>query len=169
MKNNSSITSFSIFSNLKRVIDEVGEDRFYALLAHHEPDKFYKTFEVSFFYKKIRLCARCTGIYSGIIFTILYFLLSLHISHSIALIIIYVFPIPAILDWGIEKYNLWKGNNTTRLVSGFLLGICYVFLWTKFIRNPFDIEVWVIAIVYVIIAYFVLRYSKGCLRRILKM
>lgn len=160
MKNSNSKTSFSIFSNLKRVIDEVGEDRVYALLAHHEPDKFYKTVEVRFFNKKIRLCARCTGIYFGIISTIIYLLLLLPISQSLSRVIIYFFPIPAMLDWGLEKYNLWKGNNATRIVSGFLLGICYVFLWTKFIQNPFDIKVWLIAIVYVIIAYFVLKYSS---------
>ncbi len=156
MKDNNSITSFSIFSNLKRVIDEVGEDRFYALIAHHEPDQFYKTIKISFFNKNLRLCTRCTGIYFGIISTLLYLLLSLTIPHIVELVIIYAFPIPAIFDWGLEKYNLWKGNNATRFVSGFMLGICYIFIWTKFIQNPLDIVVWSVAIVYVIIVCFVL-------------
>jgi hypothetical protein len=74
--------------------------------------------------------------------------------------IIYAFPIPAMFDWGLGKYGTYKGNNATRFVSGFMLGICYVFLWTKFIKNPFDIEVWLTAFFYVIIAYFVLRCSS---------
>ncbi|HWR26299.1 MAG TPA: DUF2085 domain-containing protein, partial [candidate division Zixibacteria bacterium] len=96
----------------------------------------------------------------GIITTILYLLFSLTTPEILMSGIIYAFPIPAMLDWGLEKYDVYKGNNVTRFVSGFMLGICYVFLWTKFIQNPFDIEVWSIAIVYVIIAYFVLRYSS---------
>lgn len=160
MKSNNSITSFSIFSNLRRVIDEVGEDRVLALIAHHEPEQFYKTIKFSLFNKNIRLCTRCTGIYIGIITTILYLLFSLSTLEILMSGIIYTFPIPAMLDWGLEKYGIYKGNNATRFVSGFMLGICYVFLWTKFIQNPFDIEVWLIAIVYVIIAYFVLKYSS---------
>lgn len=160
MKSNNSITSFSLFSNLKRVIDEVGEDRVLALIAHHEPEQFYKTIKFSLFNKNIRLCTRCTGIYLGIITTILYLLFSLSTPEILMPGIIYTFPIPAMLDWGLEKYGIYKGNNATRFVSGFMLGICYVFLWTKFIQNPFDIEVWLIAIVYVIIAYFVLKYSS---------
>lgn len=161
MKNNNSRKSFSIFSNLKRVIDEVGEDRFYALIAHHEPDQFYKTIEISFFNKNIRLCTRCTGIYFGIILTLLYFLLSFTIPNIIELIVIYAFPIPAILDWSLEKYNLWKGNNATRFVSGFILGICYVFIWLRFIQNPLDTIVWTVAIVYsTLVALILYMHNK---------
>ncbi len=160
MKSDNSRTSFSVFSNLKRVIDEVGEERVLALIAHHEPNQFYKTIKFSIFNKNIRFCTRCTGIYSGIIISVLYLFFSLTTPEIFAFGIMFAFPIPAMLDWGLEKYSIWKGNNATRFVSGFMLGICYVFLWTKFMQNPFDIEVWSIAIVYVIIAYFVLKYSS---------
>jgi len=160
MKSNNPRKSFSILSNLKRVINEVGEERVLALIAHHEPDQFYKTIKVSFFSKNIRLCTRCTGIYFGIIITVLYLLFSSANLEIFLVGIMYAFPIPAILDWGLEKYSAWKGNNATRFFSGFMLGICYVFLWTKFIQNPFDIELWSIAIFYVVIAYFVLQYSS---------
>jgi len=160
MKSNNSRTSFSIFSNLKRVIDEVGEERVLALIAHHEPDQFYKTIKFSIFNKNIRFCTRCIGIYFGIIISVLYLFFSLTTPEIFVFGIMFAFPIPAMLDWGLEKYSIWKGNNATRFVSGFMLGICYVFLWTKFIQNPFDIEVWSIAIVYVIIAYFILKYSS---------
>jgi uncharacterized membrane protein len=162
---NNSRKSFSILSNLKRVIDEVGEERVLALIAHHEPEQFYKTIKVSFFNKHIRVCTRCTGIYSGIITTILYLLYSVSTPEILISGIIYTFPIPAMLDWGLGKYGIYKGNNATRFASGFMLGICYVFLWTKFIQNPFNIEIWMTAIVYVIIAYFILKYSsrRACL------
>lgn len=158
--NNNSRTSFSILSNLKKVIDEVGEDRVLALIAHHEPEQFYKTIKISLFNKNIRLCTRCTGIYSGIIATILYLFYSVSTPEILMSGIIYAFPIPAMLDWGLGKYGIYKGNNVTRFVSGFMLGICYVFLWTKFIQNQFDIEIWLTAIFYVIIAYFVIKYSS---------
>lgn len=160
MKTNNPRKSFPIFSDIKKVIDEVGEDRVYALIAHHEPDQFYKTIEFHVFKKHIRLCTRCTGIYFGIITTLLSFLLSITIPHILQLVIIFTFPIPAIIDWGLDKYSLWGGNNTTRFVSGFMLGICYIFLWVRFIQNPLDTVVLSVAIVYATIVGFILYTHK---------
>lgn len=160
MKMNNQRKSLPIFSELKKVIDEVGEDRVYALIAHHEPDQFHKTIRFRAFNKSIRLCTRCTGIYFGIIATVLFFLLKLNIPHIFQLIIIFTFPIPAVIDWGLDKYNLWGGNNATRFVSGFMLGICYIFLWARFIQNPLDIVVWSVAIVYATVVGFVLFTHK---------
>lgn len=142
------------------MIDEVGEDRVLALIAHHEPEKFYKTIEFRIFNKSIRLCTRCTGIYLGIIATILLFLFAVNIPHIFQLLIIFAFPVPAMIDWGLDKYNLWKGSNTTRFVSGFMLGICYIFLWARFIQDPLDITVWSVAVVYSAIAGVILYTSK---------
>ncbi len=160
MRDNNTKRSIPIFSDLKRVIDEVGKDRFLALIAHHEPAQFHKTFRFRIFNSYIRLCTRCTGIYLGITATILLFLLAVNIPHFLQLIIIFAFPIPAIIDWGLDKYNLWKGSNTTRFVSGFMLGICYIFLWARFIQNPLDIMVWSIAVVYSAIAGVILYTHK---------
>ncbi len=149
-------TSIPIISHLKKVIDDVGEDRVYALIAHHEPDQFHKTIGFHVSNKDIRLCARCTGVYFGIITTLLSFLLSITTPHIFQLVIIFTFPIPAIIDWGLDKYSLWGGSNTTRFVSGLMLGICYIFLWVRFIQNPLDIVVWSVAIVYVTIVGLIL-------------
>jgi hypothetical protein len=67
-----------------------------------------------------------------------------------------IFPIPALLNWGLDKYNLWKGSNATRFISGFMLGVCYIFLWGRFIQNPLDIVVWSIAAVYSAIAGYII-------------
>ncbi len=131
-----------------------------ALIAHHEPAQFHKTLRFRIFNTNIRLCTRCTGIYLGIIATILLFLLAVNIPHILQLLIIFAFPIPAIVDWGLDKYNLWKGSNTTRFVSGFMLGICYIFLWARFIKNPLDIMVWSVAVVYSVIAGVILFCRK---------
>lgn len=160
MKANDIKPCFPIFSGLKRVIDEVGEDRVYALIAHHEPEKFYKTLEFKIFNKSIRLCTRCTGIYLGIISTILLFLFAVNIPHSFQLVIIFAFPIPAMIDWGLDKYNLWKGSNATRFLSGLMLGVCYIFLWARLIQNPLDIIVWSVAVVYSAIAGVILYMHK---------
>lgn len=142
------------------MIDEVGEDRFFALIAHHEPAQYHKTLRFQIFNTYIRLCTRCTGIYLGIIATILLFMLAVKIPNTFQLLIIFAFPIPAMIDWGLDKYNLWKGSNTTRFVSGFMLGICYIFLWARFIQNPLDIMVWSIAVVYSAIAGVILYTQK---------
>ena len=160
MRDNNTKRSIPVFSDFKRVIDEVGEDRFFALIAHHEPAQFHKTLRFRIFNTYIRLCTRCTGIYLGIITTILLFLLAVNIPHILQLLIIFAFPIPAIIDWGLDKYNLWKGSNTTRFVSGFMLGICYIFLWARFIQNPLDIMVWSIAVIYSAIAGVILYTHK---------
>jgi uncharacterized membrane protein len=161
MKNNDLSPPISIFYRLKRVIDEVGEERFFALIAHHEPDQFHKTLLFRIFNTNIRLCTRCTGIYLGIILTILMFLSAVNIPHVFQLLILFAFPIPAMVDWGLDKYNLWKGSNMTRFVSGFMLGICYIFLWARFIQNPLDIMVWWIAVVYSAIACVIFHTKKN--------
>jgi len=160
MNDNDTEKSIPIFSHLKRVIDEVGEDRVIALIAHHEPDQFYKTIEFKIFNKSIRLCTRCTGIYLGIIATILLFLSAINIPYIFQFVIIFAFPVPAMLDWGLDKYDLWKGSNTTRFISGFMLGVCYIFLWARFIQNPLDIVVWSVAAVYSAIVGIILYTVK---------
>lgn len=160
MRDSNTKRSTHIFSDLKRVFDEVGKDRVFALIAHHEAANFHKTILFRVFNTNIRLCTRCTGIYLGIIATILLLLFAINIPHILQLIIIFAFPIPAMIDWGLDKYNLWKGSSTTRFVSGFMLGICYIFLWARFIKNPLDIMVWLSAVVYSTIAGFILYTKK---------
>ena len=160
MRDNNIKRSIPIFSDLKRVIDEVGKEKFFALIAHHEPAQYHKTLRFRIFNTYIRLCARCTGIYLGIIATILLSVSAINIPHVFQLLIIFAFPVPAMIDWGLDKYNLWKGSNTTRFVSGFMLGICYIFLWARFIQNPLDPMVWSIAVVYSAIAAGIILYKK---------
>lgn len=119
-----------------------------------------QTIRLRIFNTNTRLCARCTGIYLGIIATILLFFLEVNIPNIFKLLIIFAFPVPAIVDWGLDKYDLWKSCNTIRFVSGFMLGICYIFIWARFIQNPLDIMVWLSAVVYSTIAGFILYTKK---------
>lgn len=140
--------NIAIFSDLRRVIDEVGKERVYALFAHHEPAEFYRTLEFRLFGSSLRFCTRCTGIFIGIIATLLLFNFYANIPSQFQLFILLFFSIPAIIDWMLYKYEIWNGTNIIRLISGLMLGINYIFLWWRLIRNPFDAIVWQIAIVY---------------------
>ena len=78
-----------------------------------------------FFDKKLRLCARCTGIVLGFIFlrlgTVL-FALSFVLPATIGLILAFSFALPSILDWLTNKLKLRQSNNTVRMLTGILEG-----------------------------------------------
>ncbi|HIH45429.1 MAG TPA: DUF2085 domain-containing protein [Candidatus Methanoperedenaceae archaeon] len=145
-----------IVSDLRKVIDEVGEDRVLALLAHHEPERFDRTILVRFSGMSIRLCARCTGIYLGILSTVVLFLFGLRLPQTAEVVVAAFFPLPAMLDWSLDRYGIWKGANSSRLISGLMVGVSYVTLWARLFRDPLDAVVWSTAIFYVALAVLVL-------------
>lgn len=154
--------SFPIIRDLRKVIDEVGEERVLALLAHHEPERFDRTILIRFSGKSIRLCTRCTGIYFGILVTVILLLSGFHLPQTAEVVVAAVFPLPAMSDWSLDRYGIWKGTNSIRFISGFMMGASYAALWARLFRDPFDVVVWSTAAVYIAIAGLVLATAgKG--------
>ena len=81
--------------------------------------------ERSFFYKghQFPVCARCTGLYTGmaIFFVYLYFNpIKIDVSY---LIISIILNVPCFIDGFTQKLKLRESNNYLRLVTGLLAGV----------------------------------------------
>ncbi|MFP4286702.1 MAG: DUF2085 domain-containing protein [Candidatus Izemoplasmataceae bacterium] len=73
------------------------------------------------------LCARCTGIYLGVIFSIIVFYI-----FDLGLLLSLLFGIPLIIDGYLQKKKNISSNNTRRFITGLLFGITFVALYSAY-------------------------------------
>lgn len=93
------------------------------LLSHHEPEDYDRTYAVTILGHRERLCARCTGVYPGILLGALAGLLDVGPFASTALLL--VVPLPALVDWTVTRFTPRSGRNGVRTATGLLLGYGY--------------------------------------------
>lgn len=93
------------------------------LLSHHEPDDWDRCHQPRVFGRQLRVCARCSGIYPGIILGLLAGNLG-GVPLSPVLILA-LFPLPALVDWSLSTFANRSGSNLVRTATGALLGFAY--------------------------------------------
>jgi uncharacterized membrane protein len=77
------------------------------------------------FDKKLRLCARCTGIVLGFIFLKLSMVLSASsfaLPATTGVVLAFSFTLPSIIDWLTSKLQLRHSDNTVRMLTGVFEG-----------------------------------------------
>ena len=125
---------------------EIGDDDFieipnwFFMLSHHGLSELDHCFCVSRGSKKlpIAFCARCTGAVVGFVASLFFFVWFL-VSPEIYLdLIAFLFPIPAIIDWGTQSLTVRKSRNAIRFPTGFLYGFAILptvnYLSTRLVR-----------------------------------
>jgi len=102
------------------------------LLAHHEPGDEERTYAVAVLGRRERLCARCTGVYPGILAGLLVGLAAVgRLGGADALrplastLLVAVLPLPALVDWTATRIGGRSGTNPLRTATGLLLGYAY--------------------------------------------
>ena len=116
------------------------------LLSHHEPAHYDRCYAVPFRGRRVRLCARCTGIYPGIVLGVAAAGFS-DVGTTALLFAIAVLPAFALVDWARTAFTPATGSNPVRTVSGALLGIGYGIGVLEFLTT-FDARLLAIAAVY---------------------
>ena len=88
-----------------------------------------RSFKIKNYYFPI--CARCTGIFFGIYFSFMKFVLDYHYLYSLLIMI------PLILDGLFQRYTSYRSNNLKRVISGFLFGIASIeiLLFTVYVNR----------------------------------
>lgn len=127
------------------------------LLAHHEPDEWYRCHQLVVLGRRVRLCARCSGIYPGIAFGILVYVFGPPVLTSIA--IVATLPLPALVDWTVTSFTSRRGYNAVRTATGLGLGYAYG-LGLGLVVG--DLDPWVILVGagYAVVAAALLYYQR---------
>jgi uncharacterized membrane protein len=93
------------------------------LLSHHEPNEYHKCYRLSIGGRQLRLCARCSGLYPGLIAGIAVALLVPTARWILPAIV--VLPAPAIGHWVWTHTTEQAGHNGVRTLTGLLVGLAY--------------------------------------------
>ncbi len=101
---------------------------YHLFLTHHPLSASDHTFYLQFGRTKIYFCSRCSGIILGGIISIFLthlidLIFNIRLSPEIALIGIICVPIPGLIDWGTQRLLLRKSSTTSRLITGFIIGV----------------------------------------------
>ena len=98
--------------------------RAFAVLCHQRPDR-------SYFIEghKLAVCARCTGLYAGFVFTLLLYPLvrSLRTTTTPPPSWLFLAAVPLGIDFSLTFLGIWENTHTSRLLTGALLGSVAVF------------------------------------------
>ncbi|MXV61641.1 DUF2085 domain-containing protein [Natronorubrum sp. JWXQ-INN-674] len=131
------------------------------LLSHHLPSERDRCYSPTVFGRRIHLCARCTGIYPGILVALVASMFASGLAHSstAALFVVLAFPLPALVDWTITTFTERSGSNGVRTMTGVLLGYGYgVGLSQLFLAADFRIAA--VGIVYGVTAGILIYTSQ---------
>ncbi|MFA9516823.1 DUF2085 domain-containing protein [Halopenitus sp. H-Gu1] len=144
---------------LKRELRKgIAETRRY-LLSHHEPEEYDRCHRVRIGSRPVHLCARCSGIYPGILVGVGWFLLGSG-SARIHLVLIAILPIFALVDWAITAFRPISGSNAVRTITGGLLGIAYGLGLGRLLLGG-DLRVLVVGAGYAVLAVIALSQQRS--------
>jgi len=138
----------------------MSRDIYKYLLSHHLPKDYDRCFLIKIRGESYRICARCSGWYLSFLIFWLLLLFDVDFLLNYKIIVLYFFPVPAILDWSLHKLTRFKGTNILRFITGILIGLTFAMLLHSFIINPFDINFWSVSVIYVLIVVAVYKHTS---------
>jgi uncharacterized membrane protein len=106
--------------------DQVAQSVYHAfkMFCHQIPER-------SFFIAghQLAICSRCTGLYAGFAFTILFYPLvrSLRVTVAPPVKWLFLAAVPLLVDFSLTFFGIWENTHTSRLLTGLLLGNVAVF------------------------------------------
>lgn len=129
------------------------------LLSHHSPKKLNRTIHIRIQGKDLYLCARCTGVGSGIISILLAFFLGLSFPPWLYLLLLMVLPAPAMFDWVTQSCKVRESRNAIRIGTGFLLGIGWGLFFLLLARGMLHLFLFALVILvgYIFSVYLIAR------------
>jgi len=129
------------------------------ILSHHLPKDYKRCIKFEVNNKVYLICSRCLGLYLGFIIFLPLFFMFQNFLYNINFIL-YLLPLPAIIDWSIHRFGIYQGTNSSRIATGFFLGVAYAGLLFTFIKNPLDSNFWIVIISYLIIGATIFKLTK---------
>jgi len=126
------------------------------LLSHHKPSEYYRCFKI----KSVYICARCLGVHLVLYPTLFYQFFIYPFSHSFTIITLYLFPFFSFLDWGLFRFDIYKGTNISRVISGLFLGVSLGTMFFIFLNDILNHNLWISASIYSITGLLIYKLSE---------
>ncbi len=144
---------------------------YYMLLTHHPISASDHTFYFQLGRTKIYFCSRCSGMIIGMIISVFFthlfqLIVNPQFSSELAFIIIAVFPIPGLIDWGTQKLLLRTSTTESRLFTGFIIGIALHFI--SFTREYYFLTLVMVTVYFGIFFLFFYFGQKRLLKELNK-
>jgi len=119
----------------------------FLLLSHHRPEKLHRTIHLNLRGKNVYLCARCIGIYSGILSLFIAWFLGFEIPAWLYLPLILILPLPSAVDWITQSCKLRESKNPIRIFTGFFFGITQGLFLLMLVKGLFYLFLYALVIV----------------------
>ncbi|MFX0077067.1 MAG: DUF2085 domain-containing protein [Candidatus Hermodarchaeota archaeon] len=144
---------------------------YYLILTHHDISASDHTFYFQFGRTKIYLCSRCSGIVLGVIMSIFITYLVQQISNTsfsseIAILLVTIFPLPGLIDWGTQKLMLRKSTTSSRLFTGFIIGVAAHFI--SFTGDFYFLALTITTIYFSVLIILIFLGQKKLMRKLRK-
>lgn len=95
----------------------------YFLISHHYAEDYERCYKIKILGKIFPFCARCITLYPVALILLFLQLKVLKIPAHYDFLLLFIFPLPAFIEWGGRKINLWKSSNFYRSATGVFFGI----------------------------------------------
>jgi len=116
-----------------RILSKEERHLYYMILTHHPLSMSDHTFYLKFGRTKIYFCSRCSGVIIGGLIALFstyltYKIYQIEFSAEISLLLCLILPVPGLIDWGSQRLLLRKSNTSSRLFTGFIIGLALHFM-----------------------------------------
>lgn len=118
------------------------------ILSHHTSENYSRCYTLRIPGKNLRLCARCTGIYPGILIGFFIYLQSGTASN----LLIFLSGMPTLTEKYMTGFKDFEGFNLLRTVTGVLVGAGFIHGVLKIAFEGFKVSTVGIAIFYILAA-----------------
>ena len=134
----------------------------FLLLSHNTPENLDRTIHLDFWGRNVYLCARCTGIYSGILIVLISWFLGFNFPTWLYLPLFSILPIPSAVDWITQSCNIRESRNSIRICTGSLFGVSQGLLLLMLVKNEYYLFLQALAVVgiYLLVVYVIAWKTK---------
>ena len=145
----------SVLDEVRAGVRETGQ----YLLSHHERADWDRCYAVGARWRDrpVRLCARCSGIYPGILAGALF-----AATHAVPVSLLFValLPVPTVAERALEAVTSFEGSNRLRTATGALLGSGYGIGLVGLTRPAMRLGVLAVGAAYVAVAVALLSLER---------
>lgn len=134
----------------------------FLMLSHNLPENLDRTIRLEFRGRSVHFCARCTGVYSGILIVLISSSWGFNFPTWMYLPLFSILPIPAAVDWITQSFGLRDSRNSIRISTGCFFGVSQGLFLLMLVNAMFYLflQALVVVAIYLLLVYVCARVWK---------